>query len=214
MRHVIVATGVGRRTYKTSIAVIRLGVRKTGTSASDVHRKALSASSSLVKYLKAKKVSKLQTTSLSLFATYDYRSRVRRVAGYTGSTMLSFEVPIEKAGPLLDGSIRNGATSVSSVSFKAENAISADARRFAIHDAVVRAREEANVAVLSLGRVMGSPVHIKITDTFYAQPIAAPQIQRVFSAAPGRPAPPPPSTPIVSSEQTVRAFVTVTFATY
>ena len=212
MRHVVVSTGVGKRSYKTSIAMISLGVRKTGGTAYEVQEEVAKASSKLVEYLQSQKVDRLTTTAVNLFPSYDYRSKPRTVTGYTGSKTLSFEVPIDRAGILLDGSVNNGATTVSSLSFRASGEVSSHARRYAIRDAVIRARIEARTAVFSLGKVLGTPIHVKITDSYIPRPVSAPNIAKSFSSSPSLTR--SDTTPIVANEQTVRAYVTVTFSTY
>lgn len=214
MKNVIVATGVGKRSFKTSIAVIRLGVRKEGGSAGVVQQMMASSSSRLVSYLKSQQVNKLQTTSVYISSVYNYRVSPRKITGYTGTSTLSFEVEISRAGVILDGATRNGATQISSVSFRGTGQVSTNARRHAIVDAVHRARIEVLTATAALRRSLGPPIHIKITDSYIPQPLRAP-VQRSMVAVPGRPsAPPPPTTPIIAQEQTVRAYVTVTFAMY
>lgn len=215
MKNVIVATGVGKRSFKTSIAVIRLGVRKEGSSAGIVQQMMSSSSNRLVTYLKSQGVDKLQTTSVYISSVYNYRVSPRKITGYTGTSTLSFEVLIPRAGEILDGATRNGATQISSVSFRGTDQVSTNARRYAIMDAVMRARIEVLTAVSTLRRQLGPPIHIKITDSYMPQPLKAP-IARSMAPRPmpGRPAGPPPSTPIIAQEQTVRAYVTVTFAMY
>ncbi len=214
MRHVVIATGVGRRSYKTSVAMIQLGVQETGPTARDVQAEVAGSSSKLMDFLKSQHVNKLQTTAVSLYPTYDYRSNPRKLTGYSGSNTVSFEVPIARAGMLLDASVRHGATMVQSLSFRASSLVSTNARRYAIRDAVIRARIEARTAVFSLGRVLGNPVFVKVTDSYIPRPVSAPTMTGSFALARTDGAHTQPTTPIVASVQTVRAYVTVTFATY
>lgn len=213
MKNVIVATGVGKRSFKTSIAVIRLGVRKEGPSAGFVQQMMARSSSQLVSYLRSQRVGKLQTTSVYISSVYNYRVTPRKITGYTGTSTLSFEVPISRAGSILDGATKNGATQISSVSFRGTDQVSTNARRYAIMDAVNRARIEGLTATRALRRTLGPPIHIKITDSYMPQPLRAPMARSMLSA-PARPGAPPPTTPIIAQEQTVRAYVTVTFAMY
>lgn len=214
MKNVIVATGVGKRSFKTSIAVIRLGVRKKGPSAGIVNSMMASSSSRLVSYLKSQRVSKLQTTSVYISSVYNYRVSPRRITGYQGSSTLSFEVPISRAGEILDGATSNGATQISSVSFRGTDQVGTNARRYAIMDAVMRARIEVLTATSALRRSLGPPIHIKITDSYMPQPLRAPMARSAMPPVPGRPSAAPPPTPIIAQEQTVRAYVTVSFAMY
>ena len=181
MRHVVVSTGVGKRSYGTSIAMISLGVRKTGRTANEVQEEKSKASSKLVEYLRSQKADRLATTAVNHFPSNDYRSKPRTVSGYTGSNSLSFEVPIDRTGIILDGLVNNGATTVSSLSFRASSEVSSHARLYTIRDAAIRTRIEARTAVLSSGKVLGNPVYVKITDSYIPRPVSAPNIVERFT---------------------------------
>ena len=158
MGTIVVSTGVGKRSYRTSIAMIRLGIRKTGRIANEVQEEFSKASSKLVEYVKSQKVDRLTTNAVNHFPSYDYRSNPRTVTGYTGSNTLSFEVPVDRAGIILDGPVNNSATTVSSFSFRGSGEVSSHPRLYSVRNAVIRARIEARTAVLSLGKMLGNPV--------------------------------------------------------
>ena len=151
-----------------------LGVRKAVRIANEVREEISKASSKLMEYGKSQKVDRLSTTVVNHFPSYDYRSKPQTVIGYTGSRKLSFEVPADRAGIILDDSVNNAAITVSSFSFRASGEVSSHARLYAIKNAVIRARIEARTAVLSLRKVLGNPVYAKITDSYIPPPVSAP----------------------------------------
>ena len=172
----MVSTGVRKRSYRTSIAIIRLGVRKTDRIANEVQEELLKASSKLLEYLKSQKVDRLTTNAVNHFPSFDYRSNPRTVTGYTVSSTLPFEVPVDRAGIILNVSVNNGAITVSSFSFRDSGEVSSHDRLYSIRDAVVRARIDARTAVLSLVNMLGNPVYVKITDSCTSRPVYAPNI--------------------------------------
>ena len=174
--HVVVSTRVGKRSYRTSIAMISLGLRRTGITTNDVQEEMSKACSKLAEYIKSQKVARLTTTAVNDFPSYDYRSKPRTVTGYTGLHTLSFEVPIDRAGIILDGSVSNSATTISSFSFRASGEVSSHAILYAIRYSIVRARIEARTAAFSLGKVLGNRVYIKVTNSYIPRPVSAPNI--------------------------------------
>lgn len=209
--NVIIATGVGKYKYKPSISLIRLGIEAIGQNPVQVQQEVSRAAQNLFKLLHIMNVSKLKTNSISLKTNYNSRGRKRVVSGYSASTVLSFEVAIEKTNVILDASIRYGATAIRSVSFRADPKITANARQNAIRNAVWRARSEAEIALYTLGHRLDSPVSIQITDTFFDAPVLQPGLLRSYSQLTGSKAL-LQSTSIISAEQIVHAYVSVTFS--
>ena len=159
-----------------SISMNSLSVRKAVRTVNEVQEEISKASSKLVEYIKSQKVDRLTATVVNHFPSYDYRSKPRTVIGYTGSHKLSFKVPAYPARIILDDSVDNGATTVSSFSFRASCEVSSHARLYNIRYAVIRARIEAITAVLYSGKVLGNPVYVKIIDSYIPRTVSAPSI--------------------------------------
>ena len=85
-------------------------------------------------------------------------------------------MPVDRAGIMLGVSVNNGASTVSSFSFRGSREVSSHARIYATRDAVICARIEARNTVLSLAKVLGNPVYVKITDYYIPCPVSAPNI--------------------------------------
>lgn len=165
----ISVTGAGKRSFPTSIAVIRLGVEANGTTAKEAQAMIAAKSVKLTAFLKAEKVDKLQTTGVSLSNDRNYLVRPSPVVGYSGSNSVSFEVPVDRAGALLDGAVNNGASTISDVSFTATPEVNDDARKNALADATKAARAEAEVVAAALGRSVGDAKKVKIDGEFGPQ---------------------------------------------
>lgn len=197
-RNIVTATATGTRSYKNTIAAFSLCVEFQGQTAGAVQRKLASASNKLVAFLNAKKVEKLQTSGVSFYATYDYSSSPFRLTGYRGSNTVTFEVPVEQAGPIMDESVKNGATRVSGIRYKGTPAVKQAARNGAIADAAKVARMEATAIVVALGRRLGQAVNMKIKE----------QSTPYYFGGGGSGA---PASQNVGGEQSVKAAVTVVF---
>lgn len=65
-------TGAGRRSFPTSIAVIRLGIEFSAKTAGEVQQKVANLSKDLTDYLMLQNVDKLMTTGISLQAQRKY----------------------------------------------------------------------------------------------------------------------------------------------
>ena len=78
-----------------------------------------------------------------------------------------------KAGAIVDGAVRNGATSIDDVSFKATPAATATARRQALADAMKSAEMEARDAAAAAKRSLGRASVINIEDSFSPGPFRA-----------------------------------------
>ena len=200
--------GVGRRTVPSTIATITLSVEKEGPSPTATQRRIARTTTRLLKYLRGQRVLKLRTLGVSLFPLYTFRNNIRTLRAYRGSNTISFEVSVPRAGTLLDGGVRNGATRIGSVSFSAAPAAARRARKAAVRAAVRMARFEARCATREAGVQLGRALRIQVTDSFFPTARNVHRFTRMRNIARET------STPIEAGEQTITARVTVTFHTY
>ncbi len=121
--------------------------------------------------------------------------------------MVTFEVLISRLGAVLGGSVKNGASQISSVTFKGSETAMQLARKGAIGDAVKKAREEAKAAVAALYKRLGRPLHVQVIRSFFSRSFASSSFAGRFSNVSA-------AFPIVGGEQSVQASVSVTFALY
>jgi uncharacterized protein YggE len=197
----ITVTGEGIENIATSQAIVRLGVEVQGKEAGKVQREVASRSDAVVKFLRSRQVEKLETTGISLQPNYDFSNNQRRLIGYIGANLISFQVDIAQAGILIDEAVKVGATRIDGVSFTAGESAIAAAQRTALIKATEQAREQATIVLQALGLVPKETVSIQVGNTSNPVPIA--RSEAVFRSADAA------SSPVIGGEQTLRAAVTL-----
>jgi uncharacterized protein YggE len=188
----ITVTGEGIENIATSQAVVRLGVEVQGKEAGKVQRETANRSDAVVKFLRSRQVEKLETTGISL---------QRRLIGYIGANLISFQIDIAQAGILIDEAVKVGATRIDGVSFTAGESAIAAAQRTALIKATEQAREQATIVLQALGLVAKETVSIQVGNTGNPVPIA--RSEAVFRSADAA------SSLVIGGEQTLRAAVTL-----
>lgn len=199
----LTVTGRGVETIPTTLSKVSLGVQVEGTTANTVQQEAARKSNALVELLKSRNVEKLQTTGIRLNPRYSYKDNIRKIEGYEATNTVSFRVPTEQAGKLLDEAIKAGATRINSVSFIATEEKINQARQQALKEATQDARQQADAVFSSLGLRSKEIVQIKVNNASIPQPV---RLQRSVPASPMSEAAP---TPVVGGEQEVGASVTL-----
>jgi uncharacterized protein YggE len=197
----ITVTGEGIENIATSQAIVRLGVEVQGKEAGKVQREVASRSDAVVKFLRSRQVEKLETTGISLQPNYDFSNNQRRLIGYIGANLISFQIDIAEAGSLIDEAVKVGATRIDGVSFTAGESAIAAAQRTALIKATEQAREQATIVLQALGLVPKETVSIQVGNTSNPVPIA--RSEAVFRSADAA------SSPVIGGEQTLRAAVTL-----
>lgn len=197
----ITVTGEGIENIATSRAIVRLGVEVQGKEAGKVQQEVANRSDAVVKFLRSRQVEKLETTGISLQPNYDYSNNQRRLIGYIGANLISFQIDIGQAGSLIDEAVKVGATRIDGVSFTASQSAIASAQRTALIKATEQAREQATIVLQALGLVPKETVSIQVGNTSNPVPIARSEV--AFRSADAA------SSPVIGGEQTVRAAVTL-----
>jgi len=197
----ITVTGEGIENIATSQAIVRLGVEVQGKEAGKVQREVASRSDAVVKFLRSRQVEKLETTGISLQPNYDFSNNQRRLIGYIGANLISFQIDIAQAGSLIDEAVKVGATRIDGVSFTAGESAIAAAQRTALIKATEQAREQATIVLQALGLLPKETVSIQVGNASNPVPIA--RSEAVFRSADAA------SSPVIGGEQTLRAAVTL-----
>jgi uncharacterized protein YggE len=200
---ILSVTGEGSVTVETQVAVIQLGVWIDGKSAQEVQAKIAEQSNQVVEKLKTLEVQKLQTTGISLNPQYDYRDNKTILVGVQGQNTLRFEVPIDKAGFVLDQAVTAGATQIQSIQFQADEKDRLAAEQEALKQAVKRAQTQAEQVLGVLGLSSKEVDRIQVNSGgSMPQPLSLLEnkVYRSDIAA---------STPVVGGEQVVTATVTL-----
>ncbi|MBK1986893.1 SIMPL domain-containing protein [Sphaerospermopsis aphanizomenoides BCCUSP55] len=198
----LTVSGRGMETIPTTLSQVNLGVEIQGKTAQDVQKEAARRSSSVVSLLKSRNVEKLTTTGIRLNPVYSYTNNVQRITGYAASNSVSFRIPSEQAGSLLDEAVKVGATQISGVSFVASDEAIANAQKQALKKATQDAQQQAEAVLSSLGLQQKEIVSIQVNSASAPPPM----LQRYEAA---KLATADASTPIVPGEQEVQASVTL-----
>ncbi len=195
-------SGRGVETIPTTLAQVSLGVEIQGKTAQEVQQEAAQRSSAVVAFLKSKNVEKLQTTGIRLNPVYSYTNNVQRITGYAANNTVSFRIPVEQAGTLLDDAVKAGATQINGISFVANDQAIAAAQKQALKEATQDARQQADAVFSALGFKSKEIVSIQVNNT--SAPPPPPMFLRAEAAKSAD-----ASTPIVGGEQEVEASVTL-----
>lgn len=199
----LTVTGQGTESVATTLTLVQLGVEVQAETAEEAQEEAARRSTAVVDFLRSRNVDKLQTTGINLNPQYDYSNNSQRIIGYTASNSVSFRVPTERAGDILDQAVQAGATRIDSVSFVADDAAVETARQQAIREAVQNAQGQADAVLGSLGLSQQEIVTIRVEGATPPPPM--PYRANLDAAALESKA----STPVVGGEQEVQATVTL-----
>ncbi|NEZ56317.1 SIMPL domain-containing protein [Adonisia turfae] len=201
---VLTVTGEGNESIPATLAQVQLGVTAQGNTAEAVQQEIAQRSSAVIELLKSNNVEQLQTTGIRLNPQYDYESSRPRITGYNGSNTVSFEMPTDAVGPLLDNAISAGANQINNVSFIAEDNAIDSARDTALQEATADAQAQANAVLESLNLSAGEIVSIQVNNAVPPKPIPYAAQARLADEAAAH-----SSTPVEGGEQTVNARVTL-----
>lgn len=158
----LTVTGQGKESIATTLSQVQLGVEVQGKTAVEVQQEAARRSAAVVEFLRSRNVEKLQTTGVYLSPQYDYSGDRQQIVGYIATNSVSFRVPTDRAGAILDEAIQKGASRIEGVSFVAEDAAIETARQQAIREAIQSAQTQANAALGTLGFTQQEIVSIQI----------------------------------------------------
>jgi len=201
----ILVSGQGVEAIPTTLTQVQLGVEAQGSTPVAVQQEVAQRSSAIVDLLQSRKVSKLQTTGITLSPIYDYSDNQQRLVGYSATNTVSFQGETNLVGALLDDTVKAGASRIDSISFVASDEAIERARQQALQEATLDAQTQADTILRTLGLVRRDVIEINVNNS-YATP--APYFRAVATMDAAGQA----STPIVGGEQQVDASVTIRFS--
>ena len=195
-------TGQAIEMIPTTLAEVNLGVSVEADTAAAAQQQAANQSSAVVAFLRSQNVENLQTTGISLYPRYDYLENRQVLRGYEATNTVSFKTTNEAAGEIIDGAVKAGATTISGISFTADEAAISEARQRALAAAVADAQEQGDTVLSALGLSRKSILNVIIGSASAPAPYPVPQKVRSadFSEA---------STPVVGQDQSINAEVTL-----
>lgn len=198
----LTVTGEGTQRIPTTLTQIQLGVEIQGNTAAQVQQEVTKLSSAVIDSLRSRQVEGLKTTGIRLQPNYKYENNERRLVGYLGANTVSFRLPTEQVGRLLDEAVKAGATRIDGVSFTATDEAIATAQKEALRQATTDAQQQADAVLEALNFVPKEIVRIQVGEANIPQP-------RVIQAEGFVRAAAEQVIPVVGGEQTVRASVTL-----
>ncbi|WP_448514640.1 SIMPL domain-containing protein [Parathermosynechococcus lividus] len=194
----LTVTGRGTEAVTATLAQVTLGVEVRGRTAQEVQQDVARKANAVLAVLRGREVSQLQTTGLSLTPDYQFSNNQRLLVGYIGRNTVSFRLPSDRVGALLDAAVQAGATTIDSISFTAPDTTLAAAQRTALQRATQDAQSQAQAVLSALNLQPRQVVSIQINQ-------ATPPPSPVRFAAPAM----ADSTPVVAGELEVAATVTL-----
>jgi uncharacterized protein len=203
----LTASGRGIVSIPTTLSQVRLAIEVQAKTSVGAQQEAARRSTRVVAYLKTQRVDKLQTTGINLNPNYIYANNggSPKISGYTATNSVSFQVPTERAGAILDAAVSNGATRIDGVNFVAGDREIAAAQLQALKQATQDAERQADAVLTTLNLKRREVIGIQINSTSNPNPIPMPM--RVMQSAKATDVAPP--TPVIGGEQQVEAAVTL-----
>ena len=199
----LTVTGQGQESVPTTKTQVNLGVDVQGTDPAAVQREVAQRTTAVVELLRSRQVEKLETTGIQLSPRYNYENGRSEVIGYSGSNTVSFRMPTESVGTLLDDAVNAGANQIRGISFVADDDALEAARQRALAKAVDDAQSQANAVLGSLNLRSQEIVSIQINGASPPTPVPMPRARAEYAMAADA------ATPVVGGEQTVQAQVTL-----
>ena len=213
----IMVTGEGTITLEPDLALLNLGVETTGATVAIARGEAAAAMDAIVTALRAKGVEDrdIQTRSFNIFPIYEsqevlssggIRTRQSVIIGYRVNNSTSVKLrDLDEVGTIIDDVAEAGgdATRINGISFTVEDLKRLDTqlREQAVGDALAKAQQFADLAGVSLGRL------VFITEINRGTPVTRDFAERGLVAF----AQAAPATPIGGGELEVRMSVQAGF---
>lgn len=201
----LTVSGRGVESIPTTLTEVRLGVEVQRKTVAEAQQEAARRSDAVVSLLKARpQVEKLQTTGITLNPVYSYANNTQKLTGYIATNTVSFRVPTEKLGILLDETVKVGATRIDGISFMATDSAITVAQQQALKKATQDAQQQASSVLSVLNLTPKEIVNIQVNEANVPPPQPLLQAERTASLADAKVA-----TPVVGGEQKIEASVTL-----
>ncbi len=200
----LTVTGQGIERIPTTLTQVQLGVEIENKTAQEVQQEIAERTSAVVDLLRQRQVEKLETTGINLRPNYKYDGNNQRsLVGYVGTNTVSFRLPTEQVGNILDEAVKVGATRIDNISFTATDEAVKTAKKAALAQATGDAQQQADAVLDSLNLNAKKIISIQLDRANPPQPVVV--REQALSSRTANDA----VTPVIGGEQTVRASVTL-----
>jgi len=187
---------------------VEISVSATGKTLPEVQRDLANKSNAVLAYLRAQKVDRLITNSVSFSPETHYdKSGPEKTVGYDGSENVSFRTTPDNAPDLLTGVLSNGANEIDSTTFTPTEQEIADARRKLAEEATRTAIAQADSIAEAAGIKVVAVRNITVDNAFY-QPARINVGMMAEAAAGAAPSPPPMNTAAGDQQLSVQVNIT------
>ena len=166
----LVVIGRGTEDVVMTKAQIQLGIEIQGKVAQEVQQEVIRRANAVVELLRSRSVERLATTEVRLSPNYRTDKGTQILTGYTGSVEVTFRVAIPQAGAIFDEAVKAGANRIRSVSFLAEDAAIATARKAALREATEDAQSQAKTVLEALGITQHEVITVQIDNAYAPAP--------------------------------------------
>jgi uncharacterized protein YggE len=203
----ISVSGTGRVSVQPDVADLRLGVNISRLTVDEARNDAASTMAAILDAVAKAGVAKkdVRTSLLSVQPRYEYRdNEPPRLAGYELANVVEVTVRnLAKLGDVVDGSLKAGATSMDSLSFRLDDPSPAEKQARTL--AMAQARSRADVLAEAGGLTITGVSDVSEGGAMPPRPYAA-KAERMMMAADA-------STPVETGSLEIAVTVSVTYRT-
>jgi len=204
-------SGTATEKAKSDLVTISIGVETTNRTATDAVAANSLKMNNIVSALKNNGVSEdeISTSQFSINPNYNFSQsgNILETTGFTVTNALKIQsMNLSNISLWIDSAVNAGANTIGGIDFQVSEKRLDNLRNMLIEDAIVNARQKANIASSAVGlNIIGIKSMIIDTDGFNPpQPFANEFVQRsAFSGA--------PTTPIIPGEQEISVSVHISY---
>lgn len=155
--------GTGKASAAPSLAVLSLGVTKSGTDAITTQQETNIIANRIISNLKDLGISdkNIKTTNYSINPNYSFSGDNQRITGYSVTQNLEVEIPIGKTNEVIDSVTNAGANLVGNISFKLEKNKELELKNQARKEAVEKAKDSAQGLEKASGIKLGKIINVR-----------------------------------------------------
>jgi uncharacterized protein len=169
---ILTVTGNGQEAIQTNLSTVNLAIEANASTAHAAQKDAAKRANAVVDFLRSQNVAKLKTSSINLAPRYEYEgnNNKQKLVGYVANNSVTFETTQERAGTILDETIRLGATRIDGITFRADAAIVQKAKNVAIAKAAKDAEQKAQAALAALNLNAQQIIYVAIDESMPNMP--------------------------------------------
>jgi len=151
-------------------AKIQVGLEARALTAMQTQKILSQKSNQLMPYLNEVGATEIENSTINLNAEYHYNVQPHKLVGFQAQTTVTFKIPVQKAGELMDKVVEKGATRIDHIEFMAQKEELKKAQNQAISLAAKEAQKQAQMVLDSLGLKMKKIAQININNMYQPAP--------------------------------------------